>query len=314
MLRRLVCAVVLLVGAQVSFAQGSTGSGTVKFEFTTFSGPIGLTTPAILASGDGLSGWSGYGTVNGIRPEPTGQIIPWVDGAHNNYGDVLGTLPQISNIPVPGFAAVVLQPTRYGELTSATSIQFQSYAFQNVAQGQDFSLGKLTFVNGDWFGAGGNGSGVQMTPTEIGFRITTTSDDPNQLAFNQVLEGKIVLHVSASNSDLPAGEASFQGNADWITIEGDEFIGDVGAFRVYESGYLPDPNTQPFGSIELIGQFNSLHLMALANPTGNGFLTTQTGELFVATVPEPETYVLMFAGLAVLGGAARRRVPAYATQ
>jgi len=53
------------------------------------------------------------------------------------------------------------------------------------------------------------------------------------------------------------------------------------------------------------GYIASLHLGALAEPSGGGFI--DPGIDVLPTVPEPETYALMVAGLALLtAGRARR--------
>ena len=125
--------------------------------------------------------------------------------------------------------------------------------------------------------------------------------------------------------DLSSGAASFIGTAPLLDGGSDlitftnlaagtyNFLLSVSSQNI--TGLGVDLNGQA-ATITNLGKFSFANLESSGN---SPFLLTLTGvagkkglysgELTVSAVPEPETYALMLAGLAVVAGVARRRLP-----
>jgi hypothetical protein len=281
----------VLIAQAMSFgatgAAAQTGSGTVAFTFTNFLGPFAAGANS-LSPADATQ-YSLAGTVNGAMP----SYVSYNGGTSR---EVVGQL----TIPT-GTTSVTLQAPS----NSPNGISFAPRPFTNVALGQDFVLGTLTFENGAWFGAINSApAGIDPT-THLGFEITTTS--PNGSAFNQTIAGTITMHVYVAVGADPTTLAGQNAQADWLTIESPAVVSSLGAFRVYEDCCRP-PGFTSVGSVDLVARFNSLDLIGFANPTG-AFVTPSVDPLPITgavTTPEPATWVLVATGLAA-GVVARRR-------
>jgi hypothetical protein len=286
-------ALAMLTAHAVSFgatrAAAQTGSGSVSFTFTNFVGPfasgVNASNPAD-ASQYGLTG-----TVNGVTP------------SYVSYNGGTGREVVGQAAIAPGTTAVTLQAQVFN---TPNVFSFVTRPFTNVALGQDFVLGTLTFENGAWFGAiNSYPTGVDPI-THLGFQITTTS--PNGPAFNQTIAGWISMHVYVSSGADPNTLVGQNAQADWLTIESSAAVSSLGAFRVYEECCRP-AGFSTVGSVDLIARFNSLDLVGFANPRG-GFVTASVDPLpngATVTTPEPATLVLVAAGLAACVAVRRRR-------
>lgn len=285
-MRVLLTAVCVLAAHGVSGAAGlATGSGTVQFEFTGFSGPMAL---ASQADASDSSKWITTGLVNDRVPTAVGWANP---GRPDNLGWVLGTMPL-------GGSEVRF---RYGSVDAASAgvnvISFAPASFSNVSVGQSFLLGTLTYQNGFWYGAGWD-SALLNTPSDFGFRITTSSADGS--AFNQELRGTLRNVVHAVPNDGGFLPGNYEAEADWVYLTGNGVSLSMGAFRVFDNCCKP-AGASNVGSVQILGRFNSLDIDAFGQVSGGGFLTPGVGAL--PPVPEPGTWALMLLGVMGLGAA-----------
>ncbi len=289
-----VLAVVMLSCAGTpAFAQ-ATGSGTVEFRFNSFFGPARLSGPG---------GPIITGTVNGVTPDFSPPGAPFDTGRGNGTTfdtGLVGATLSAGVFPLSGTPT-----TRVSLLDGETAVgspfenifSWAPATFTNVARGQQFTLGTLTFQNGSWFGGGA--SGANNIPTVLGFRVTTISNDP---AFRQSRNLQLVHTVHAPNTSFPPTLSDQQLAADWISLRDPESDSILSTFRVYDFGLAPTGSSN-VGSIDLIGRFGSLVIDGFANPVG-GFLTASDQPL---AIPEPSTWAMLFVGLGLMGMKLRRR-------
>jgi hypothetical protein len=262
-------------------------SGTVSFEFTGFSGPMARSSEADATD---PSKWGSKGLVNGSLPIANGWVS---DGSTVPFasGYVMGSR-QLSGASA-SFYYDWVDPASAG----ANVISFTPASFSNVALGQSFVLGTLSYQNGFWYGAGN--TALYNTPVELGFRIQTVSNDGP--AFNKTLVGALrnVIHqVPNDGGFLPA---NYEAEADWVYLHGAGVSLSMGAFRVFDNCCKP-AGASNVGSVQILGRFNSLDIDAFGAVEGGGFVT-----LSVAPIPEPGSWAMLLAGLGLLGFAARCR-------
>lgn len=258
---------------------GTSGSGTVAFEFTYFRGPFAE------FSGSSSSITSS-GLLNGAPIKPSGT--PGV--AYANTGNTYGFLTGATTIP-GGPASVSLS---YAGGSVPTVISFQPFDFTNQLVYSSFSIGRFTFTNGQWYGAGQTSS--LNAPTVLGFTIRTTGTGGAASLFTQTINGELTLTV---NNPQPADYTTLAGQqaeADWISLSSSAKLRPFPAFRVYDSYAMP-PGATNTGTVDLVAAFGSLYLETFDNPTGGAFLTAGNGPL---QVPEPVSLSLLGVGLAGL--------------
>lgn len=297
---------VLLLSASVASAQ--TGSGSVQFEFLSFTGPVQQISPPAFP---GEPPFIRNGIVNGAQPPLTGApSLP--------VGPNSATVWNIGSTALAGGTTSVVFAYDGVSPTSpfANEVSFAPTTFSNVAPGEEFTLGTISFRNGAWFG-GGATSAFNVT-TLLPFRISTSSNDGAQ--FNQQRFGIITMTVNVVPNDGGFDPANYAAEADWITV----FMGDdpadssswteVADFRVHDFGLAPTGFTNS-GTVDLRGKFGSLILTGLANPVG-GFIAgtnevlppgTIIGDGDPGVIPEPASWAMMIAGFGLVGGALRRR-------
>lgn len=260
-------------------------SGTVTFEFTGFSGPMARSSEADAA--DPLK-WGSKGLVNGAVPAHNGWVS---DGSSGQFasGYVTGTR-QLSGSSV-SFYYDWVDPNSAG----ANVISFTPAAFANVALGQSFVLGTLSYQNGFWYGAGD--TELYNTPVELGFRIQTVSGDGP--AFNQTLIGGIRNVIHAVPNDGGFQPANYEAEADWVYLFGSGVSLSMGAFRVFDNCCKPGGESN-VGSVQILGRFNSLDIDAFGTVEGGGFVTSGVVPLPLP-IPEPGRWVMLLAGLGLMG-------------
>jgi len=312
----------------VSASPALAGSGTVDFQFLSYYGPYGF---ADTGTGSDRANWY-YGSLfNGQSDTLSysdGTSVfsyhqPVLPGAGSVSEYELGGRTFFKDIgtsgPINGPSSMEFVYDSPG--AGANLLSFTSSGFSNVARGQAFTLGTLTFTNGQWFGSGN--TAADNMPSFFTFQMTTSSPDGN--AFNQTTYGVIRMTVNSPiNNDLTT-LAGMDAEADWITVFDcgtslsclSSLIANpnttdpgIGTFRVYDSFALPAGFTNS-GTVDIVGMFNSLDLLELDNPVG-GFITQQGTPLPPVepqqpAVPEPASWAMMIGGFAMLGGMLRRR-------
>jgi hypothetical protein len=280
-----------------------TGSGTVGWSFTSFVGPYSEYVT-------GQPGVTLSGVLNGVPIVPVTNTGDQPGNFLNTFGYHTGG---VSIAGGPSSVSLVYNAPDY----TANIIAFTPSSFSNVALGQDFKLGTLSFTNGQWFGAG-EVAGLN-TPTNLYFTMQTYSN--SGAAFNQTIHGDVVLTVNSPYPNDITTLAGQQAEADWITLQSSAVIQPLGAFRVYEINAKP-PGSSNVGTVDLYGHFNSLDLVRFDNVQGGGFLTSSSEALPSSTgggtgggngggttglpIPEPGTLGLLLAGLGALGSIRRR--------
>jgi hypothetical protein len=184
-----------------------------------------------------------------------------------------------------GFAPVPLPP----DLAERTHnlIRFVSSGEKDVAIGEPFVLGSLTFSNGIWFSA------PTMTVT---FR--SSSSDPlfDDHTWPDVWRFRIT-------NNLPSISPTRDARADYIYLSTAPSFGSI---RAYE---LNDP---PGGgntvTVDIEGAIGSLDLLRFANARGAGFIDPSIDlEPTPRPVPEPDAWALLIMGMAFVGFVTRRK-------
>lgn len=316
------------VGLTVTSTSAQAGSGSIDFQFLNAYGPFGLVEsndPADPTSWFYSSAFNGQQSTGGYT-----DGSPYFTGVHgvaSGYGYDYGvggrTFTQAPSGASGGLgpSSVTFTQSILGtDIGESNALSFTSNGFSNVEKGQLFTLGTLSFTNGNWYGAGA--TAAQNTPTLFGFVMATHS--PDGAAFNQTSYGIISLTVNSPSNNNLSTLAGMEAEADWITVYAFNSIADygsafnamisnpggagngIGTFRVFDSFASPAGYTTT-GTIDIMGMFNSLDLLGLANPA-SGFLTASNAPLPVAGggVPETGIWAMMLLGFGAVGAAMRR--------
>jgi len=265
-------------------ASATTGSGTVDFNFTGFSGAFAWADPGT-ENNPSLGPNNIVGTVNGVVPAFNGSEVD--RGLFGQF--IIGGDAQIG-----GTTATMVRGDPQGQQLPNV-IQFTPVSFSNITTGQPFELGTLSFTNGAWFGGTGN------MPVNLSFTIQTHSSTPE---FNQLRGGEFTMVTNTRPSGSDCSDPAIQKDeADFVYLNDSPALGSL---RVYEA-FCPITASPPqTGSIELWFRFGSLDPDSLRNVQGDAFYSTSTA-IGPLGVPEPSTWMLMLAGVGALGWAVRRQ-------
>ncbi len=216
--KRFTSACVLLAAPTWALAQ-SPGSGSVNFEFTSYTGPIGI---SLQADTFNSAAWFNRGLVN---EESSVSVTGWSTRGQGSDSDgcVIGSA-RVYNTPTVALRSITTAAGSAGE----NLISFTPRPFNNVLPGQDFVLGTLSFQNGFWFGSGP--TAAFNAPADLAFNLGTTSVDGAQ--FNQSISGNIRLVVHAPDGLDYSTLAGQQAEADWVYIDSPALLAAPQALRV----------------------------------------------------------------------------------
>lgn len=278
-MKRFAMAALIAVAAGAAHAGPvTTGSGTVDFTFTEFIGSFAWVDPGF-ENNPSADPNAVIGTVNGAQPTFNGGIFP-----RGLFGQEIIT----GDASISGETATMNNGFLGGTVPNVVSFTPVS-SFSNVAPGQAFKIGTLTFTNGAWFG------GVSNVPVELDFTLTTHS---STATFNQTSNDafKMLTNVKPSSESC----SSAQGQADEADFVYLKSTPSLGSLRVFEPFCAPTSATDQTGSVDVYYHFGSLDPDSLRNVQGDGFLSAST-QLGPLAAPEPSTWVLLTLGLAAIG-------------
>lgn len=137
---------------------------------------------------------------------------------------------------------------------------------------------------------------------EASIIITTAGDASsfeNVLSVSGTINGETItgIETNTPNASNPTyAENTFYASAPYLTAQGVWFKSDTAVWAIYNPRYYEGT------AVFTISNRNKFWVVS---PDKNGFSTVTA--LSTPTVPEPETYALFVAGLAVAGAVARRR-------
>ena len=278
----------LALGGQ---ANAATGSGTLDFTFTGFSGAF-ASAPAS-ADPSNPADYSLIGSVNGVEPVYNGTSVDAGFGFRYLGGDG----------PLSGQSATLVYDNLPGAIPNVITFTPEA-GFSNVSTGQPFKVGTLSFTNGQW--VGGSFDPLNNMVSNLNFTLTTASSTPE---FNQVIHDSVMMttnqlknRIAPDGTDLCTTSQGQMDEADFVSFAG---APQLGSLRVYDQTCKPSGATNQ-GTIDLWMKFGSLDYDSLKNVGGSGFFSPSTGVGNLG-VPEPATWSMLILGFGALGLAMRRR-------
>jgi hypothetical protein len=187
------------------------------------------------------------------------------------------------------------------EVTSNTAVNIEEFNGDLAIAKFDASLGTLTSVKFELF-------------SNLYGNVFVSNDGPGVDTFKVIAGGQVdgdvlgtLLNVSGSSTqtfaDLPAGDSGFVNLTPW-TVSNSLTLSSASALAAFTgTGGTYHAALTGWSTADTVGSGNATYTPYVFM---DGYAkVTYTYE--VAPVPEPETYAMMLAGLALVGGIARRR-------
>ena len=256
---------------------------------TTASGTVSIS-GALTSFQSALSPYytSGNGSLNGTPLAIDSGLPPVV------YAGGDSTLyPQSQTVSLAaGTTSVQFEYTDgIGATANPNRVSFLAASPADVTVGDTFKIGTLTYTNGFWYPF-----------ASIGLTITTHSSVA--ALDNHSFVGNIIVKVS---SPVPFDPNDYEANADYFYLQdANGPLASLGSVRVYEQSFQPPSHPGNTGSVDLYAQIGSLIPKRFDNPSAGAFLSNSLDPI-TASVPEPATYMLLAAGLSLVGMLAKRR-------
>jgi hypothetical protein len=219
-------------------------------------------------------------SVGGIALVDSGQFAGTYLGQSFNWSQTVVLPPDTTTVD---FTYVAVPPD--SSVYSANNFSFAPGAEVSVDPGVPFTLGSISFTNGQWF-----------YRTELGVHFSATS-----LADGTVNEFDDTL-VLLSNSPTPPYTPQEQ--ADYFYLAGHPELGSV---RVFDSFSQPADNPGSTGTVDFIAQIGSLDPLAFRPTNSAAFVSDSLTPNPSSVVPEPSTWTMVLIGLLVMATVAMRR-------
>ncbi|MCC6532323.1 MAG: PEP-CTERM sorting domain-containing protein [Burkholderiales bacterium] len=206
-------------------------------------------------------------------------------------GDVTLYNQSTTVLLAPGTTRVQFEYTDIIGQGRENAVAFAAGAPVDVAFGDVFKVGTVTYTNGFWYPF-----------ARVGLRIDVASADT--ALDGHSFAGSIVVAVSSTEPFVPDPIA----NADYFYLEGPSGpLSSLGSVRVYEPHVQPPGNPGNTGTVDLYARIGSLVPVRFDSPSDAAFLSASLDPL--PAVPEPSVYLSMLGGLAALAWARRRKRP-----
>jgi hypothetical protein len=156
----------------------------------------------------------------------------------------------------------------------------------------------------DWFPAStyADGSIVSNAPTSANRKLVLFGGTPtvNTITFSTAVTNPVLAIFSLGQPGTPA---SFEFTQTPTVVAGGPNSNFGGGSIIAMGNSVTNPGGDGNGTVQFVGTYTSL---SWTNPSYENYYGFTVG-VVQAPVPEPETYVLMLAGLGALGFVAKRR-------
>jgi hypothetical protein len=209
--------------------------------------------------------------LGGVPIVDSGQFAGTYNGAAFNWSQTISLPASSSSVDFTYDASKV------GFVPLPNNFSFTAGADVTVNPGVPFTLGSISFTNGQWFYLAE--LGVHFTATPVGGGPVNEFYDTIQLVTNSP----------------PGASTPFQ-QADYFYLAGHPELGSV---RVFDAFSQPAGNPGSTGTVDFLAQIGSLDPVA--------FRATNPAAFVSGVVPEQSSWALLLLGFATMGAFAAKK-------